>query len=366
MIPGKQNSLATMSPVGEMPEADGHISQAAGELRTAESVVLGFLVYTTVASLELPMSARERLTIIALNVLTTAVIFLLARVTPEKPRSFLVAVRDWLPAPLILLAYRESGVFFTPDPAHRLDHVFVRWDSFLLQNKWVVATLSGLAPWPQCYLELAYLFCYPIVPLGLGCLLLRPHRSGRQAKADSLRFAQRRLSLHCASNRMTATPQCRPDRSKGSAFQSKTQDFKSRIVVDHFWTAVLIATMFCYAVYPFFPLTPPRLLFHDLPGPPGPPFLRMANLWLLDHYGVQACILPSGHVAAVTATALVVRAYRPRFGALFILAAASVAAASVFLRYHYTADAVAGALAGWAAACASRSCLAGTANVSAR
>ena len=115
-----------------------------------------------------------------------------------------------------------------------------------------------------------------------------------------------------------------------------------------------------------FPLTPPRLLFHDLPGPPVAPFLRMANLWLLGTYGVQACIFPSGHVAAVTATALVVRAYRPRFGALFILAAASVAAASVFLRYHYTADALAGALLGWAAARASRSCLAATTNVSER
>jgi len=335
MIPEKQNSLTTMSAVGEMPEADGHISQAAGEPRTAESVVLGFLVYTTVASLELPISTRECLTIIFLNALTTSLIFLLARVTPEKPRSFLGAVRDWLPALLILLAYRESGMFFTPDPAHRLDRVFVRWDSFLLENKWVLATLSRLAPWPQYYLELAYLFCYPVVPAGLGCLLLAQRKSEtRNSKIETRR--------------------------------SKIQDPKSKIVVDHFWTTVLIATLFCYAVYPMFPLTPPRLLFHDLPGPPVAPFLRMANLWLLGTYGVQACIFPSGHVAAVTATALVVRAYRPRFGALFILAAASVAAASVFLRYHYTADALAGALLGWAAARASRSCLAATTNVSER
>jgi membrane-associated phospholipid phosphatase len=306
-------------------EAHTEVFQVASELRTAESVVLGFLVYTTVACLELPVPAGGRLTIIASNALTTAVIFLLARVTQEKPRGFLVAVRDWLPAVLILLAYRESGMFFIPDPAHRLDHVFVRWDSFLLQNKWVLATLSGLAPWPQVYLELAYLFCYPLVPLGLGCLLL----ANRKMETGNWKLGSG--SVHCGGP------------------ESKIQDPKSKFVVDHFWTAVLIATLFCYAVYPFFPLTPPRLLFHDLPGPPVPAFIRMANLWLLSNYSVQACIFPSGHVAAVTATALAVNVKRPRLGALFLVAAASVAVATVVLRYHYAADALAGVLVGCSA-----------------
>jgi membrane-associated phospholipid phosphatase len=318
MLPSKENGLEPASEVVGVPEAHAEVFPVAGELRTAESVVLGFLVYTTVASLELPMSARERVTITALNTLAGAVIFLLEKATQEKPRGFVVAVRDWLPAPLILLAYRESGMFFIPDPAHRLDHMFVRWDCFLLQNKWVLATLSGLAPWPQVYLELAYLFCYPLVPLGLGCLLL----------------AQRKSETR---------------NSKLETRQSKIQNLKSKIVVDHFWTAVLIATLFCYAVYPFFPLTPPRLLFHDLPGPPVPAFIRTANLWLLGNYGVPACIFPSGHVAAVTATALAVHVYRPRLGALFLVAAASVAVATVLLRYHYAADALAGVLVGCSA-----------------
>jgi len=327
--------------------------------------MLGYLAYTTVASFELPMTPRERLIIAALNILATAVIFLLARVARQKPRSFLGAVRDWLPAVVILVAYRESGMFFTPDPVHRLDHIFVRWDSALLRNAWVLTILTRLAPWLQYYLELAYLFCYPLVPLGLGCLLLAQRRSGPQAKADSplpgVRWtppeSRNRISLRCASLRMTATPKCHLERSEelalseaqGSASQSRVQNRKSQIVVDHFWTAVLMATLFCYAVYPLFPLTPPRLLFHDLPGPPVPLFLRMANLWLLGNYGVQACIFPSGHVAGVTATSLAVRAYRPRLGGLFLVVAASVAVATVVLRYHYAADALAGALVGCAA-----------------
>jgi membrane-associated phospholipid phosphatase len=115
---------------------------------------------------------------------------------------------------------------------------------------------------------------------------------------------------------------------------------------DRFWTAVLLATLFCYAVYPFFPLTPPRVLFNDVPGPAVPPLLRNMNLWVLDHFSVQACLFPSAHAAAVTATALAVRAYMPRLGILFCIAALSVASATVYGRYHYMADAVAGVLVG--------------------
>ena len=123
--------------------------------------------------------------------------------------------------------------------------------------------------------------------------------------------------------------------------------------MDDFWATVLLATLFCYAVYPFFPLTPPRVLFGDVPGPHVEPLLRKWNFWLLDHYSVQACIFPSGHVAAVTAVALAVRKHAPRFGALFLFLAASVALATVYGRYHYAADAVAGALVGVAAYAAS-------------
>ena len=318
MLVHMDDSSVTLSKVTEVSESDVRVSQPIEGLRVAEGIALAFLIYASVACLGLLTSVRERVTIAVLNVVVGTVIFLLRKVTQGNPRTFLVAVRNWFPAALILLAYRESGFFFIADPRHRLDRVFVRWDSVLLHNPWVLAALSALAPWLQYYLELAYLLCYPIVPLGLGCLML----------------AQRRLETRD---------------SKHETPESRIQNLESKIVVDRFWTVVLIATLFCYTVYPFFPLTPPRVLFHDLPGPLVPPLLRAANLWLLGHYGVEACIFPSGHVAAVTATALAVRAYRRHVGALFLAAAASVAVATVLLRYHYAADTLAGALVGWAA-----------------
>jgi membrane-associated phospholipid phosphatase len=78
------------------------------------------------------------------------------------------------------------------------------------------------------------------------------------------------------------------------------------------------------------------------------------NLWVLNRFSVQVCLFPSGHAAAVTATALAVRADRPRLGILFCIVALNVAAATVYGRYHYLADAVAGVLVGVAAFAVSR------------
>jgi membrane-associated phospholipid phosphatase len=170
-------------------------------------------------------------------------------------------------------------------------------------------------------LELSYLLCYPLVPQGLGVLYLaRP---------------------------LVATPSAH----RGLA-AVRVNGFGA--VVDQFWTTVLLAALSCYVIYPFFPLTPPRVLFHDLPGPAVEPLLRKINFWILDRYSVQACIFPSGHVAAVTATALAVRAYLPRLGVVFLTAATSIAIATVYGRYHYTADAMAGALVAIAAFWTSR------------
>ena len=126
------------------------------------------------------------------------------------------------------------------------------------------------------------------------------------------------------------------------------------VMFDKFWTAVLLATLFCYAVYPVFPLTPPRALFNDVPGPPVPALLRNLNLLVLDRLSVQVCLFPSGHAAAVTAAALAVRACRPRLGIVFCVVAISVAVATVYGRYHYLADAVAGVLVGIVAFAVSR------------
>lgn len=276
-------------------------------ISTAEYIAIGFFAYVTLAAGLGRVREHELGFIVTLNAVTLATLVTLRHHRSRSP--WLTAAADLFPALLLLVAYREAGLLLTPDTSHRLDNVFIVGDRFLLHNRVVDALLAAGAPVLQHYLEFAYLLCYPLVPLGVAAI----HFCGKQRKG-------RQLSPESSARAM-----------------------------DGFWCVVLLATLFTYAVYPFFPLTPPRVLFGDVPGPHVEPLLRQWNFWLLDHYSVQACIFPSGHVAAVTAVALAVRKYAPRLGGLFLWAALSVAAATVYGRYHYAADALAGALVGIAA-----------------
>jgi membrane-associated phospholipid phosphatase len=306
------------------------------QFRASEKLTLIFLTYLSAAATFFRISVTQGLSIATLNLATSGVIALLGRfsadrnassrtgsegqqsrasrsrflgitLTPQGGKSQLLAViRDWFPAIVILLAYRESGLLGFPDPSHRLDHLFVGWDHVLLRNAWVIAALNFGAPWLQRYLEFCYSLCYPLVPLGLGALYILLARS-------------RRDSCH---------------------------ELDAEHTIDHFWTTVLLALFTCYALFPLFPSTPPRLLFRDLPGPVVSPLFRYVNFWILGRYGIQSSVFPSGHVAAVTAVALVVRAHWRRAGTVFAIAAVSITVATVVGRYHYAADAVAGALIG--------------------
>jgi len=276
-------------------------------LSVAESSALVFFVYMSLAAPAFGLGLQQCFFLFILNSVTAGTMIVLNRDTGRA--RWLSVARDLFPALLILVAYRESGLLVQPDLSHRLDRLFVAWDRVWLQSRCVQTLFWAATPWAQHYLEFAYLLCYPLVPLGAAAV--------------------------CWGSRWSRS--------------SKVTDTPGRRPVDDFWAAVLLATLACYAVYPYFPLTPPRVLFHDVPGPHVEPLLRRWNFWLLDHYSVQACIFPSGHVAAATAVALAVRRHVPKLGWLFVLLAASVAVATVYGRYHYVADAAAGALVGIAA-----------------
>lgn len=279
-------------------------------LRGGEKVALGFFVYALIAAFVLSLTVRERLTVLSLNLLVAAVVVSLSWRLRRGYHRLLGVLRDWLPCVLILVAYRESGLFLSPDPLHRLDHLFIVWDRGILTSAWFQGLVSGCSPWIERFMELAYLLVYPFVPLGFAAVYFS-RRDG-----DS------------------------------------SDPAKAARATDQFWTAVLMAVLTSYALFPYFPLTPPRVLFHDLPaatslgGANAAPMFRRMNFWILDRYSVQACIFPSGHVAGAVATALAVHAVRRRLGMVFLVAAAAITMSTVFGRYHYAADAVAGAVVG--------------------
>ena len=270
-------------------------------LRLAEKTILAFFAALFIASLTLSLPGATLGVLAVLNVIVGCLIVALSKDDLVERSRIASAIRDWLPALLMLLAYRESGLFIRPDPAHRLDHLFITWDRTMLHSRWVEWAFYSCAPWLQHYLEMFYLLCYPLIPLGFAALYLarssiRAQReTGAMAKCVSSRGVPRPrddeksrksvvsrarfLSRGCGigMTRLTGVFQ-HPARSSGVGGNLHHEPLHAAVVFDKFWTAVLLATLFCYAVYPFFPLTPPRVLFNDVPGPAVPPLLRNMNL----------------------------------------------------------------------------------------
>jgi membrane-associated phospholipid phosphatase len=286
------------------------------KLNTPEKLLLAYFAYLAAAALVVSLDGRQRLVVMVVNCLIASVLLLVGHYGHEGRRGMLTTLRPWIPVFFILVAYRESGLLLTPDPSHRLDYIFIRLDDVILRDQGVLRILDWGAPWIQYYLELSYLLCYPIVPLGLATLYLAKDRAAWREEPG--------IGLHAG-----ATP--------------STLEVIAR---EHFWTAVLIASLTCYFLFPFFPLAPPRELFNDVPGPRVAPLLRSMNHWLLGKYSVGASLFPSAHVAATTAAALAVHRYLPRLGWLFVGVAVSIALATVYGRYHYALDAIAGGIVG--------------------
>jgi membrane-associated phospholipid phosphatase len=287
-------------------------------------LLYSYFTYMTFEVLLFLPPLREKVLVVSLNLLACATVYVLEKSAATGRSRFLYVARDWLPCILILVAYREAGLLFTPDPSHRLDYIFIRWDEVILRNSWVTGALSLGSPWLQRYLEFSYFLCYPVVPLGVATLYL-----ARASVAPGETFP-----------RPGAGSPASAPMNRGAT------NHRYRSPVEHYWTAVLMAALTCYVLFPLFPLTPPRELFHDLPGPYGASGLRGLNHWLLDHYAVGASLFPSGHVAAATAAALVIRRHAPLVGLVFLLVALSIALATIYGRYHYAADALAGTLVG--------------------
>jgi membrane-associated phospholipid phosphatase len=115
------------------------------------------------------------------------------------------------------------------------------------------------------------------------------------------------------------------------------------VTVDRFWTTILLTDYVCFGMLPWVQTRPPRAAGFDAPWQSR---WRILNLRMLDAASVQVNTFPSGHAAEALACALLVSGGPPPVVGWMFVAAAAVSAGTVFGRYHYAAD----ALAGWAVA----------------
>jgi membrane-associated phospholipid phosphatase len=205
------------------------------------------------------------------------------------PAFAISMLRDWLTVVLFLVPYWQTGQFFQ-GPDRRIEERLMNFDRWLLPQ---VARSSGT---PRTgigmLLEVAYLFCYPMVPLGLAAL----------------------YAVHQRRN------------------------------VDGFWLVILLATYLCYAITPFVPAYPPRDLApaKTATGPAGK--TRIFNRWILKHGSIHAISFPSAHVASGFAVSLVLLRYTPYAGVLFLLVSIGISLGAVLGRYHYALDVMLGAM----------------------
>jgi hypothetical protein len=115
------------------------------------------------------------------------------------------------------------------------------------------------------------------------------------------------------------------------------------ISADRFWATILVTDYICFGMLPWFQTRPPRALGFDAPWRSS---WRIVNLRMLSAGSVQVNTFPSGHAAEALACALLVSGGPPLVVGWMFFNAAAISAGTVFGRYHYAADAIAG----WAVA----------------
>jgi membrane-associated phospholipid phosphatase len=260
-------------------------------VRRTEIAAACFFVYATAWGFVLPVGTAIRWRLVLVNALVVALAFGWRRLPDHL--GWRVA-RDWAPAALILLAYKEMGWLAVPQTSFAFENYWVEWDRWLLDTlggKRAIESLGALLP---RFLEFCYLMVYPMIPLALGAVYWH--------------------GKHEAMERLTLP--------------------------------LFLACLCTYGLFPFFPSDTPRRVF---PGDLFPAFdtvFRRINWWLCEGQGIHTSVFPSGHVSSAIACAVGLRRAVPearRTQAAFAVIAAGIFVATIYGRYHYAVDSAAGA-----------------------
>lgn len=264
-------------------------------MRTSEWIQLGFAITFAIAAWATlftprPLPRRSRWNVTALAIATAITLGFVHMLRPYLSVDRFSILLDGATIALFLIPYWQTGQFFL-GPDFRLQAKLLAIDQRLLPRASAASgtrrNLIGAA------LEIAYLSCYPLVPLALTAVYafgLRPH-------------------------------------------------------VEGFWLVLLLSTYLCYATTPLVPAFPPRSLA-DLPDAQRAATgkTRLFNLFILKHGSIHAISFPSAHVASAFAIALTLLYYAPPVGAGFLVIAIMISLGAVIGRYHYAADVILGAL----------------------
>jgi membrane-associated phospholipid phosphatase len=266
---------------------------APGSLRSSEWLLIVYFSYVAIISraFSLPPELAWRPYAVAFLVATLLAAFAYGE-RNEYRQAFSIA-RDWLAVALILMAYQEMDWFAFMNHDHHLEFHWIEWDRSLLYRAGLQRAIESLGLLLPSFLELCYLLVYAVGPFTVAVL-----------------YFERRRDL-----------------------------------VNQLLLIYLMGTLLSYALFPFFPSDPPRVVFggSDMPNIVMP--LRQLNLWLVNGYGIHSSVYPSAHVSSAFSAAwalLLVLPEKKRLGLGMLTYAVCVSIATVYGRYHYAADVAAG------------------------
>ena len=262
-------------------------------LRNTEILLLAYFAYTAVLSQFLDIPSRIAATTLVVNLTVFTTYFLLAHWDRTRPSVLSTTVRDWLPIATMMLAYQQMGWFAPAEHTYELEQEWVVWDRILLSDWGLREATELLGPLLPSAVELSYTLVYAIGPFGLGMLYLL----GQRKQADRFLFV------------------------------------------------LVLGTILSYALFPFFPSEPPRRVFPGELFPNIDTVCRQLNWWILSGGGISTSVFPSAHVSSAFAGAFAMRMVVPRpqwvYRGMVVLACLTFWA-TIYGRYHYAVDSVAG------------------------
>jgi membrane-associated phospholipid phosphatase len=281
------------APVSSAKSVSDRMFVSSGFLRPAEWFLLAYFSYVAIASTFFPLRPSVvPYPFIALAVVV--VIFGTLAFLETRIKTLVIPIlRDWLPLVAVILAYREMDWFTPAYHDHHLEATWIVWDRQLLHQFGLQRLIELPGPIIAWILEFSYLLVYTVGPFSLAVL----------------------YCLH------------KTERSQ------------------QFLLLYLVGTLFSYGCFPYFPSEPPRTVYPGADMPTILTWFRKSNLSVVGNYGIHSSVFPSAHVSSAFSAAFgMLRALPERrsFGIGLLIYGSLVAIATVYGRYHYAVDAVAG------------------------
>jgi membrane-associated phospholipid phosphatase len=263
-------------------------------VRRSEWQLVFYFLYTSFLAFYLDVRPPIRTLTVLVNAMVISSYFYLVWADSFRRGLLLGVIRDWFPLLLTLLAYREMGWFAPEYHTYEYERAWIAIDRWVLHRGGLKAAIEALGPLLPAILEISYSLVYVLAPFSVAILYV----------------------------------------------------YRKRERCEIFLATFVLGVLIAYAQFPFWPSEPPRTVFPNEDLPRYFTVFRRFNLAMLGGYGIHMSVFPSAHVSGALCSALGMKLAlpeRPWVWRLLLLMAVLIAIATVYGRYHYAVDALAGA-----------------------